>query len=104
MLSAGLALLESQGRFEVRVLTDLTVWNAASVRAGVLRAWEDRGKPHPLVLDLAGARHIDSSGVATLLDIAHRIESAGAGLALTGLSPVMRRMFDRMGLKIVFRY
>ena len=104
MIATGLALLERQGHLEVRVLTDLTIRNASAVRLSVLSAWEDRGRPYPLVVDLTGARRIDSSGVAALLEIAHRTESAGAQLVLSGLNPLVRRMLDRMGLGFVFQY
>ena len=100
---AGLAIVETLGRLEVRILTNLTVMNAAAVCAAVLSAWEDRGRPQRLVVDLAGAKHIDSSGVGALLEIAHRIEDAGVRLVLSGLSRPARRMLDRTGLDMVFQ-
>jgi len=103
MLTAGLAIVENQGRLEVRVLTSLTAMNAAAVRAAVLSAWEDRGRPQRLVVDLAGARHIDSSGLGALLEISHRIEDAGVRLVLSGLNRPVRRMLDRTGLDMVFQ-
>lgn len=98
MITTGLATLESQGRLEVRILTGLTASNAAAVRTAVLSAWLDRGKPHSLVVDLAGARHIDGCGAAALLEIAHRVETAGVRLVLSGLNPRSRRLLDRRGL------
>jgi sulfate permease, SulP family len=103
MLTAGLAIVENQGCLEVRILTSLTALNAATVRTAVLSAWEDRGRPQRLVVDLAGARHIDSSGVGALLEISHRIEDAGVRLVLSGLNRPVRRMLDRTGLGIVFQ-
>jgi len=103
MVTTGLAILEYEGGLEIRILTDLTILNASAVRAAVLSLWEDRGKPQLLVLDLAGARHIDSSGVGTLLEIGHRIESSGVRLVLAGLNPHSRRMLDRTGLDILFQ-
>ena len=102
MVISGLAFLETRGRLEVRILVDLTVMNASAIRNTVLSAWEDRGRPPVLVLDLAGARHIDSSGVGALMEIAHRIEGAGVRLVLSGLNPTAQRMLDRTGLAMLF--
>ena len=87
---------------EVRILTDLIARNAASIRTGILSAWEERGKPGPLILDLAGARHIDSSGVSALLAVSQRTEDAGVLLVLRGLRASPRRMLERTGLGVLF--
>lgn len=102
MLTEGLAIVEAQGRLEVRVLADLTLSNAGAIRTSVLSAWEERGRPRNLVMDLAGAKHIDSSGAGALLEIAHRIEGSGIKLALSGLNATVRRMLDRTGLGLLF--
>jgi anti-anti-sigma factor len=103
MPATGLAIIEDAGRLEVWVLTDLTIGNAAAIRKATLSAWEKCGKPELLVVDLASARHIDSSGMGALLEIAHRIEHTGARLTLRGLRPWPRRMLDRTGLGVFFR-
>jgi anti-anti-sigma factor len=102
MTTIGLAILDHNDCLEVRVLTDLTIRNSAAIRTGILSAWEDRGRPHPLVLDLAGARHIDSSGVGALLEIYHWTEDAGVELVLRGLHNSPRRMMQRTGLGGLF--
>ena len=102
MTTIGLAVLDNHQCLEVRILTDLTLRNAAAIRTGILSAWEERGKPGPLVLDLAGARHIDSTGVSALLAISQRTEDAGVSLVITGLRSSPRRMLERAGLGALF--
>lgn len=97
MTTVGLIIIDDHRRLEIRVLTDIDVRNAASIRTGILSNWEDRGK-EPLVLDLAGARHIDSSGVGVLLEVFHRTDDAGVALILRGLRDAPRRMLERTGL------
>jgi anti-anti-sigma factor len=96
------SVLDNYRCLEVRILTDLTARNAASIRTGILSAWEERGKPGPLILDLAGARHIDSSGVSALLAVSQRTEDAGVLLVLRGLRASPRRMLERTGLGVLF--
>ncbi len=98
MTTAGLAVLDDHRCLEVRVLTDLTVRNATAMRNGILSVWDERGRPGPLILDLAGASRIDSSGVGALLEVSHHAEDAGVTMVITGLRKSLRRMFERMGL------
>jgi anti-anti-sigma factor len=102
MTTIGLAVLDDHRCLEVRILIDLTLRNAAAMRRGILSAWEERGRPGPLVLDLAGARHIDSSGLSALLEISQRIEDAGISLVIRGLRNGPRRMLQRTGLGKLF--
>ena len=101
-MTAGLAVVDNREFLEVRILTDLTVRNATAIRAGILSAWEQCGRPGRLVLDLLGARHIDSSGVGALLDVSHRTDSAGVSLIIRGLRRSPRRMLERTGLGKLF--
>ena len=102
-MTVGLAILDNHRSLEIRVLTDLTAANAAAIRNGILSAWDDRGRPAPLILDLAGANRIDSSGIGALLEIGHRMEDAGVPLVLQGLRDGPRRLFARTGLEVMFR-
>jgi len=98
MTTVGLAVIDNHRWLEVRVLTDLTVRNATAIRNGILAAWEWRGKPGPLILDLAGSRRIDSTGVGALLELSHRAEDARVALIIQGLQDAPRRMLERTGL------
>ena len=103
MMTTDLAVRENNGHLEVWVLSSLTIMNAAAVRTAVLSVWEQHGKPQPLILDLAAANPIDSSGMGELLEISRRTEAAGARLVLRGLGRVPRRMLDRTGLGMLFQ-
>jgi anti-anti-sigma factor len=102
MIAAGLAILDNHRWLEVRVLTDLTLRNAAAIRNGILSAWDERGRPGPLILDLAGVWRMDSSGAGTLLEIWHRAEDAGVRLEIHGLRHSPRRLLQRTGLADLF--
>jgi anti-anti-sigma factor len=103
MTSVGLMVIDAYRCLEIRVLTDINVRNAATLRTGILSNWEERGRPGPLVLDLAGARHIDSSGVGALLEIFHRTDDAGVALIIRGLRSSPRRMLERTGVGELFQ-
>jgi anti-anti-sigma factor len=102
MTTVGLAVIDYHRSLEVHVLTDLTIRNATAIRNGIMSAWEACGRPARLILDLAGARHIDSSGVGALLDVSHRTEDAGIALVIQGLHKAPRRMLQRTGLGMLF--
>ena len=101
MTTVGLMIIDDHRCLEIRVLTDIDVRNAAAIRTGIVSTWEERGR-EPLVLDLAGARHIDSSGVGVLLELFHRTDDAGVALILRGLRDAPRRMLERTGLDELF--
>ncbi len=102
-MTTGLAVLENHRCLEVRVLTDVTVRNAAAIRNGILSAWEERGRPGPLILDLAGVHHIDSSGVGALLVVSHHAEDAGVPIFIRGIHRSPRRMLERTTLSGLFQ-
>src|ERR1700693_3577332 len=60
---ADVAIVEDNEGIVVRVGVSINAINAARIRAAILAAWEKRGNPGRLVLDLGKVNHIDSSGV-----------------------------------------
>jgi anti-sigma B factor antagonist len=46
-----------------------------------------------LVIDMSGVKYLDSSGMATLVDMLNRIEDKGGNMVVTGLPKEMRQMF-----------
>jgi len=46
-----------------------------------------------LVIDMSGVRYLDSSGMATLVDMLNRIEDRGGNMVVTGIPKDMREMF-----------
>jgi len=59
-------------------------------------------KPAKLVLDLAGVGYMDSSGIASLVKVLHRVRSAGAAMRLAGMSQRVRSLFEITRLDGVF--
>ena len=95
---ANVAILEDHCGLVIRILTDLTVKNAVRVRDAVLSAWAEQGQPGRIVLDLSGVRHLDSSGVGTLMDLARRAGVAGIPCVLCILQGGPRRLLERTGI------
>ncbi len=50
--------------------------------------------PAQLVIDLAGATYIDSSGVGTIVYLKREVERVGGKLVLSGLQPRVRSIFE----------
>ena len=46
-----------------------------------------------LVIDMSGVKYLDSSGMATLVDMLNRLEDKGGNMVVTGLPKEMRQMF-----------
>jgi len=61
-----------------------------------------RSTPGGLDVDLRGVEFFDCSGLNVLLQLRARAEEAGAELAVTGMSPAVRRVFELTGCDSVF--
>jgi anti-sigma B factor antagonist len=55
-----------------------------------------------VVLDLAGVRFIDSTGLRSLLNARQRAETAGRTLRLTNIPVDVERVFDVTGVRRIF--
>lgn len=58
----------------------------------------ERAEPELLVVDLAGLRFVDSSGVRLILSADQRAQAAGRRLALRLGDGLARRVFTALGL------
>ena len=60
--------------------------------------------PHPrtVSIDLSGVTHIDSSGVATLIEALKIARNCGTELRLQGLHDRLHRLFDATGILSLF--
>jgi len=92
------AVLEEYPGLVVRMPATVVVENAAAVRTAILDAWERRGTPPSLTLDMSGTRQIDSSGVGLLLDLSHRADREKIPISLCGLRAGPRRVLERTGI------
>src|SRR5215472_8525608 len=100
--SSAVAVSEDRGAVTVHVPSDITVNNSAEISAAVQTAWEEKGRPHRLVLDLTGGQHIDSSGIGALMEIQQRMTNANTRLVISGLEEGPRRLWDRTGIGRLF--
>ncbi len=55
-----------------------------------------------LVVDLAKVNYIDSSGLATLVELLKKTKSQGGGLALAGMSDKVKSLFEITKLDKLF--
>jgi anti-sigma B factor antagonist len=62
----------------------------------------ERNGSGTLVLDLAGVRFIDSTGLRSLLSARQRAEAAGRTLRLVNLPVDVERVFDVTGVRRIF--
>jgi len=90
--------VEESGTTVISLVGELDVSNAPTVRTAMEPALR-RGSPR-LVFDLAGLRFMDSSGIALILEVAHRATS----VSLRNPTPVIRRVVETTGLADVLSF
>jgi anti-anti-sigma factor len=81
----------------VRVTGEVDVATCGLLRDRLLRIVTDedfRG----LVVNLAGVRFLDSTGIGVLVGVWRRVAATTAGLALAAPGPQVRRVLDTAGL------
>ena len=60
------------------------------------------GKALVLLVDFSGVEYIDSSGLATFIEYVREAAASGGKLALFGLKPKVRTIFDLVRLNELF--
>jgi anti-sigma B factor antagonist len=83
------------------VAGELDLSNSVELRRRVERALAD-GR-NRLVIDLSGLTHMDSSGMAALIDAHQRTEESGGLLVLVITSEAVRRTVEVRGLDRLFK-
>lgn len=81
----------------VRVAGEVDVASCGVLRDGLLRIVTDEGFGG-LVVNLAGVRFIDSSGIGVLVGVWRAVRATAGGLALAAPAPQARRVLDTAGL------
>ncbi len=74
----------------VAVEGDIDLGNAGELRKVLFDALRDSDK---LALNLGAIRYIDSSGIATLIEVLRESKRVNKGLALFAMSPAVRDVF-----------
>ena len=59
-------------------------------------------KGHILVFDLGEVNYVDSSGIGTLIKIVNFVHEAGGEFYITGLKPMIEKIFKVAGLMSYF--
>ena len=76
------------------VLCTLTVQRVRDLIAEVAEA-----SPAPVAIDMSGVTFIDGRGLSLLLTTQERLAARGLGCEIVNPSPVVRRLFDVVGLE-----
>jgi len=79
---------------------ELDVSNVARARE-TARKLLDGGNSR-LVVDLAKVTYMDSSGLGMLVGLLKRLKESGGAMALAGLVPRVKRVFEITGLQQIF--
>ncbi|WP_216908604.1 STAS domain-containing protein [Nocardia noduli] len=79
---------------------DLDAHTAHTAYAAIQRVALSRGQL--LLIDLAGLRLCDSSGISALIAASHRATDTDAGFALVAVPPNLARVLTLIGLDRVF--
>jgi anti-anti-sigma factor len=56
------------------------------------------GKPSSITVDLSGVRFVDSSGIATIVEIVKLTRQRGGSVKVEGCGPTVRDTFEIAGL------
>jgi anti-anti-sigma factor len=81
----------------VQVTGEVDVANCGVLRDSLLRVVTDAGF-RGLVVNLAGVRFIDSTGIGVLVGVWRAVRATSSGLALAAPTPQVRRVLDTAGL------
>jgi len=61
------------------------------------------GDPDQIVLDFSCTEYIASAGLRVVLEISRDLQKKGGGIALFGLKPPVRKIFDLSGFTNILR-
>ena len=86
--------------FLVKVTGEVDLIRSPELRGELMRLL--RSDPQRLVLDLSNVTLVDSSGVATLIEVLQVQRNAGRKLVLCGLQNKVRSVFEITRLQEVF--
>jgi anti-sigma B factor antagonist len=93
--------MEMEGdRAVVRLLNDIDMDCSPDVRAVLLDLTER--KIPKIAIDLSGVPHMDSSGLATLVEALQRVKKYNGKLVLFGLQPRVKSVFEIAKLTDIF--
>ncbi|MBE3582974.1 MAG: anti-sigma factor antagonist [Limnochordaceae bacterium] len=84
---------------------ELDLQTAPLLRTQIEGAWSQHPEARQLILDLSGVTFVDSSGLGAVLGRYRQCVLRGGRMALVGLQPNVRRLFELSGvLRIMEAY
>jgi anti-sigma B factor antagonist len=95
-------IVHGASQFTVAVAGRLTVDSSPHFRSELLAMISGRSYP-VLVIDLSGVSHLDTSGLATLLEALNTARDHSVRLRLTGMSGQPRKLMGLVELDKIFR-
>jgi anti-anti-sigma factor len=87
-----------EGRAVLEIAGELDLHGSTLLTATAQNLLDERPRPDALHVDASGIEFIDSSGLATLLQVRDRARSAGIAFHVTGGSTEFRRIVGLTGL------
>ncbi len=90
---------DEEHRTVVRLLGEIDAATSAKLRSALVECVD---RDRDVVVDLAGVRFIDSSGLGVLVGALRRATTAGRRLSLRSPTPSLQRVLDMTGLTGVF--
>lgn len=85
----------------VQVTGRLDTLNAKEFETGLAAVIDTTSSA--IVINMAGIEYVASSGLRSLLTAAKRMRGAGRDLAISGLRPHVREVFDISGFSTIFK-
>lgn len=61
------------------------------------------GSEHDLIFDMSKVDYVDSSGIGTLIKIANQVSDSGGNFFITGIKPMIEKIFKVAGLMNYFQ-
>ncbi len=90
------------GGVVIQPIGEVDMARSPTLRAKLIEAARSRPQPERLIVDLTQVPHMDSSGVATLVEALQKASRGGPRLVLCGMVPRVRSIFEISRLLSVF--
>jgi anti-sigma B factor antagonist len=102
-MKAEIAVERIDAGFVLKVNGDVDMNTSSDVRTAIAEVF-NQGVPgmKALLVDLSQVRYMDSSGIATLVEVMQNCRKHGTRLRLCALSPPVRDVFELARLASVF--
>ncbi|MDH5719375.1 MAG: STAS domain-containing protein [Spirochaetia bacterium] len=80
----------------IQIFGNLDIYTAVDLKSHFDKI--NIAKDAPLVLELSNLSYMDSSGIGALIKLANQVKEANGILYLTGIKPIIQKVFKIAGL------